>query len=173
MRLLPDRNPVDQFPNRDQTFFLLLEFGIARPHGVSFDGFRDREFLLSEPAIRILPIQSAPKSCAKMGFSVGPSTGRHHHLPPLWGIALQRTGAGGRTKLLVALSLLVFVTRNGWLWVTATTGAGASYCPLSAPWRRTIPCSLPCSLRLQMGALEPASFWGSSAPLAGGAVQLG
>src|SRR5580700_11878541 len=107
MRLLPDQNPVDQFPNRDQTFFLLLEFGIARPHGVSFDGFRDREFLLSEPAIRI-PIQSAPKSCAKMGFPVGLGTGRHHHLPPLWGIALQRTGAGGRTKLLVALSLLVF-----------------------------------------------------------------
>src|SRR5580704_3880916 len=89
------------------------------------------------------------------------------------GIAVQWTGAGGRTKLLVALSLLVFVTRNGWLWVTATTGAGASYGPLSAPWRRTIPCSLPCSLRLQMGALEPASSWGSSAPLAGGAVQLG
>src|ERR1700733_8770931 len=51
----------------------------------------------------------------------------------LWGIALQWTGAGGRTKLLVAFSLLVFVTRNGWLWVTATTGAGASHCQLSAP----------------------------------------
>src|SRR6202035_5788689 len=80
----------------------------------------------------------------------------------LWGIALQWTGAGGRTKL-VALSLRVFVSRNGWLWVTATTGAGASHCQLSAP-----------GLRLRMdGCAGTCIVLGSSAPLAGGAVQVG
>src|SRR5580704_10450450 len=74
------------------------------------------------------------------------------------GIAVQWTGAGGRTKLLVALSLLVFVTRNGWLWVTATTGAGASHCQLSAPVGALF-LALFNALRLQIGALEPASFW--------------
>jgi len=53
---------------------------------------------------------------------------------PLLGIAapLDRRG-WWHQELLVALSLLVFVTRNGWFWVTATTGAGASHCQLSAP----------------------------------------
>ena len=173
MRLLPDRNPVDQFPNRDQTFFLLLEFGIARPHGVSFDGFRDREFLLSEPAIRI-PIQSAPKSCAKMGFPVGLGTGRHHHLQP----AVGDCGSIGEERV-VAPRAARGIEPPGFrdsqrLVVGYGNYRGGSVpLPVVRPWRRTVPCSLPCSLRLQMGALEPASSWGSSAPLAGGAVQVG
>ena len=163
--------------------FLLLEFGIARPHWCKLRWFQ-------RPRVSALGTSHSDSS-----HPFFPSKVRHK-VAPRWAFQLDLAPAGitifsrcrglrpsGQARVVAQSARVVeppgFRDSRGWLWVTATTGEGASHCQLPAPGGALFLVlalfhgSLPCSLRLQMGALEPASFRGSSAPLAGGAVQVG